>query len=270
MSESAPSAQTPVETQADEQPDRSAESVSTAERIIRRNAREFGAHFKQGGWRLGFLVARSTKSGKPGRPSKASENPSPEMDSDGKVSFTEFAKLAGVAQSHVSYHYMAWNLAAGDGLYPPAEQLSPGSSDGLRDDIEDDDDDARDKWLVYYRKARGTDSEGELSPSQPRNKASGSQSGDSDSAAGSKVGQAVEALADTSIKLSKRLNQVVERIGPTLMGDSAELDQFAEKLRRTRFALDKYCQEIDLLLERIGYGDFNSEHETQTPTPASA
>ncbi|MCX5045500.1 hypothetical protein OG921_20240 [Aldersonia sp. NBC_00410] len=55
------------------------------------DAREFGQHFKQGGWRLGLLVARNVEHG--GAGGRPAENRSLENGS-GKVSMSQFADLA--------------------------------------------------------------------------------------------------------------------------------------------------------------------------------
>ena len=111
-------------------------------------AREFGQHIKQGGWRLGLLVATSAEPGQPGRPKKCSpENvfeaaedevmpegsetaeDSEKADPPSKVSISEFARRAGVSKSRVLYYYNAWEFAAGDGLCQHAKDLLPGEED---------------------------------------------------------------------------------------------------------------------------------------------
>lgn len=212
---------------------------------IGEDAREFGRHFKQGGWRLGLLVARNCEPGKPGRPKADAENPSREMDS-GKVSFTDFAGEAGVSQSHVSYYYKAWKLAADDGKCQHAQSLSPEDED--LDDLEEDDEHTRELWSKYLEKAKV--------PEKPRrsgNPKGANASQSRDGASSVKATQAVESLVKTSEQLSKRLVQVIS--ATPLSGEDEELAQFAADLRQTRFVLDGYCREIDLLLARIGFGD---------------
>jgi hypothetical protein len=96
---------------------------------IKNDACEFGRHFKQGGWRLGLLVARNVAPRKPGQPKADGGENSPE---NGKVSISEFARLAGVSKSHVLYYYRAWQLAAKADECQLAEQLLPGDEDGCR------------------------------------------------------------------------------------------------------------------------------------------
>jgi hypothetical protein len=231
------------------------------------DAREFGQHVKQGGWRLGFLVARCCDpSSKGGRPPK--EENRPQVNSSGKVSLREFAAKAGVSPAQISYCYKAWQLAAEDGHCAPAEQLSPEDEDGSREDLEEDDEHTRESWLTYYRKARDGDQGGDIGgePAEEQNRSSSRRGsgGRKQSTPETKVSQAVEALAKTSEQLSRKLIQVVN--ATPLRVEDAELAQFAEELRRTRSALDKYCQEIDRVLERIGFGDGEDQPEPSSAT----
>lgn len=116
------------------------------------DAQEFGRAVRCGGWRLGLLVARNVAPAKAGRP--AAENASLEMDS-AKVSMTKFAEIAGVSQSHVSYYYKAWELAAKAGLVPSAQSVDPGEEniDVETDSIEDDEN-PRTQWSWFYSLAK--------------------------------------------------------------------------------------------------------------------
>jgi hypothetical protein len=58
---------------------------------------------------------------------------------------------------------------------------------------------------------------------------------------------------------------VLNDVGSILVGDPADLARLAEDLRQTRFVLDQYCREIDQLLERIGFGDRDSESVESPP-----
>ena len=162
-----------------------------------------------------------------------------------KVSGSEFAEKAGVSKQNVAYYYKAWQLAADDGHCPHAENLSPEDDEAL-DHLDEQDEEVREQWLVYYRKARK--SSDPTQPSQPRGTGS-KDSGVQDT----KVTRAVEALAKTSEQLSDKLVKVLN--ATPLSGEDAELAEFAEELRRTRFVLDGYCREIDLILKRIGFGE---------------
>ncbi len=224
------------------------------------DAREFGQHFKQGGWRLGFLVARCCDpSSKGGRPPK-DENRS-QVNSSGKVSFRQFAEMAGVSPAHVSYCFRAWESAADDDHVPHAENLSPDDDQAL-DHIEENDEDTRDGWLTYYRKVRdgGEDEQPAEEQNRPHGR-TGSGSGKS-STPDTRVNQAVEALSKTSEQLSEKLVKVVN--ATPLRGDQAELARFAEQVRQTRSVLDGYCREIDLVLKRIGFGDAEAEPATES------
>lgn len=86
---------------------------------INQDAIEFGLHMKQGGWRLGLLVARNVVVA-PGR--IAPETLAP------KVNATEFARRAGTSNDRVIRHYAAWERAANAGLVPHAADLQPGGT----------------------------------------------------------------------------------------------------------------------------------------------
>ncbi|MGW1953046.1 hypothetical protein ACWCPI_09795 [Streptomyces sp. NPDC001920] len=96
---------------------------------VARDAREFGAYARTGGWAFGLMVARSVR---PGGQS-AGETP--------KVSAKEFAELAGCSPERVMRYYKAWDRAADDGLVPHFEALAPGQEVELPD---------ADVWLGYY------------------------------------------------------------------------------------------------------------------------
>ncbi|MFE6360534.1 hypothetical protein ACFVP3_11085 [Streptomyces sp. NPDC057806] len=97
--------------------------------LVARDAREFGAYARTGGWTFGLMVARSVR---PGGQS-ADETP--------KVSAKEFAELAGCSPERVMRYYKAWDRAADDGLVPHFEALRPGAEVELPD---------ADVWLSYY------------------------------------------------------------------------------------------------------------------------
>lgn len=96
---------------------------------VARDAREFGAYARTGGWAFALKVARSVRPGGQG----ADETP--------KVSAKEFSELAGCSAERVMRYYKAWDKAADDGLVPHFEALTPG------EDIELPDSDV---WLTYY------------------------------------------------------------------------------------------------------------------------
>lgn len=97
--------------------------------LVARDAREFGAYARTGGWAFGLMVARSVRPGGQG----ADETP--------KVSAKEFAELAGCSADRVMRYYKAWDRAADDGLVPHFEALAPGAEVELPD---------ADVWLSYY------------------------------------------------------------------------------------------------------------------------
>jgi hypothetical protein len=97
--------------------------------LVARDAREFGAYARTGGWAFGLMVARSVRPGGQG----ADETP--------KVSAKEFAELAGCSADRVMRYYKAWDRAADDGLVPHFEAIAPGQEVELPD---------ADVWLSYY------------------------------------------------------------------------------------------------------------------------
>ncbi|MFF0026712.1 hypothetical protein ACFYS7_00535 [Streptomyces avermitilis] len=96
---------------------------------VARDAREFGAYARTGGWAFALKVARSVR---PGGQS-AEETP--------KVSAKEFAALAGCSAERVMRYYKAWDKAADDGMVPHFEVLVPGADIELPD---------AEVWLSYY------------------------------------------------------------------------------------------------------------------------
>lgn len=98
---------------------------------VERDAVEYGAHIKHGGWRLGLLVARNVQPGKGnGRPPRETSS----TDEVSKVSAIEFARRAGTSDARVTRHYKAWQAAAAAGLVPDADTLAPGDDVALPED----------------------------------------------------------------------------------------------------------------------------------------
>ncbi|MEU8790528.1 hypothetical protein [Streptomyces sp. NPDC048643] len=96
---------------------------------VERDARDFGAYARTGGWAFGLKVARSVR---PGGQS-ADETP--------KVSAKDFAEIAGCSPERVMRYYKAWDRAADDGLVPHFEILLPGEDIELPD---------AEVWSSYY------------------------------------------------------------------------------------------------------------------------
>jgi hypothetical protein len=105
---------------------------------IEANALEFGLHIRQGGWRMGLLVACSVEMGK-GSGVKWSDRSETEQAAHElrassyelaeKVSAGEFAKLSGASKMTVTRYYKAWNKAADDSHVPHSSKLHPGDTD---------------------------------------------------------------------------------------------------------------------------------------------
>lgn len=101
----------------------------TVHDAVTRDAREFGAYVRTGGWAFALKVARSVRPGG----QAAGETP--------KVSAREFAELAGCSPERVMRYYKAWDRAADDGLVPHFEALTVGTETDLPD---------ADDWPAYY------------------------------------------------------------------------------------------------------------------------
>ena len=76
----------------------------------RGDAQEYGLHVKQGGWRLGLLVARSVEKG------TAAHRPV-SRETGEKVSAREFAEQSGASPARVLRHLDAWERASVDGQW---------------------------------------------------------------------------------------------------------------------------------------------------------
>lgn len=118
-----------------------AEELTNLNPNIEMDAKEFGEHVRNGGWRLGLLVARSVEPNfGEGRPSKTGEI-SPVF----KISARAFARQAGnIDKNTVNKYLTAWNLAAADGLVPPV--MVPGQSFEFDDEVH-----TPEAWKKYYK-----------------------------------------------------------------------------------------------------------------------
>ena len=144
------------------------------------DAREFGRHYKNGGWYLAMLVARSVEpgTGEGGDPkTRNHRRKCASGDPAEKMSCREFARLAGVHHSTVQYHYDAWVLASqSDGaVVRHPSLLKPGdddtdSIDNLvnNDDPEEKAEELKRLWQTYSQKARRKKKEPK-SPEPPKN-----------------------------------------------------------------------------------------------------
>ena len=87
------------------------------------DAREFGLHKTQGGWRMGLLVARNVERQGPGGLSIG-------QMTNGKVAANEFAKRAGLYDHKIVIRYLdRWDEYAADDTVPHSTELSPGDED---------------------------------------------------------------------------------------------------------------------------------------------
>lgn len=117
-------------------------------------AAEFARLSRQTGWRLAWLVASSCEPGSAGRP-PAKLGTSAQLTS-GKLTFGQFAKLAGVGKTTVRYYWHAWNFAYEDSMVPCKAEDVPTDcewQDGLMvppDEFQLDDDDLGRPWAYYF------------------------------------------------------------------------------------------------------------------------
>lgn len=101
---------------------------STTSPMVEMDAREFGLHLKEGGWRLGLLVVRSVE---PGEGSGVNRDDRRTLEDGAKVSAKRFADMAGTSDNRVMRYYRAWERYAAKGKVPPAAELQPGDEPDL-------------------------------------------------------------------------------------------------------------------------------------------
>lgn len=110
---------------------------STGQEWTRADAHEFGQHVRQGGWRLGLLVARNVEK------KDTTNRKHVPIGTSSKVSAREFAELSGVGKNRVLRYLEAWGRASADGIVPDAATLDPGTE--LTLDVDD-----LPLWSTYY------------------------------------------------------------------------------------------------------------------------
>lgn len=113
------------------------------------DAKEFGEHVRNGGWRLGLLVARSVRKTAKERGSKPWEDEgvsraewyrdnSENSESSQKISASAFAHQAGVSitDKTVTKYLNAWNQAAVEGFVPLSSSMCPGQGFVFRSEFD--------------------------------------------------------------------------------------------------------------------------------------
>src|SRR5262245_22917345 len=113
---------------------------------VKHDAEEFGLHLKQGGWRLGLLVARNVEKGKGDGVRR--DSAAFATAKAGKVSAAEFGRMSHTTADRVLRHLEAWEKAAENGHVPHAATITPG--DDLKLDAE-----SLPPWSDYYRAVGG-------------------------------------------------------------------------------------------------------------------
>lgn len=106
------------------------EKESLVSPMVEMDAREFGLHLKEGGWRLGLLVARSVE---PGTIAVGGGGGGAvvAITTTGKTSASKFADDARTSVDRVMRYYRAWDRYATKGKVPPASDLTPGDEPDL-------------------------------------------------------------------------------------------------------------------------------------------
>lgn len=127
------------------------EELSSLNPNIEMDAKEFGEHVRNGGWKLGLLVARSVAAGA-GQTSglkNVAEN-----SATSKISSRAFARQAGgtITDKTVGKYLNAWNMAAADGLVPASSDLNPGQNYSFEDETHTDS-----EWKKYFSPSSGED-----------------------------------------------------------------------------------------------------------------
>jgi hypothetical protein len=112
--------------------------------VVEHDAREFGLHVKQGGWRLGLLVARNVERGTGGRGRKGVSQPR----NPAKISGAAFAIKSQTSADRVLRYLDAWDRAAAAGHVTSAVDLAPGDEPPL--DVE-----ALPPWTEFYESVTG-------------------------------------------------------------------------------------------------------------------
>jgi hypothetical protein len=115
---------------------------------IEADANEFGVITRQGGWRLGLLVARSVEKGRGNGGDRRSQdfqrNDRNAENDFKKWSARDFARSSGTSAPRVLRFLKTWDALAEDGYVPESALLVPGEElDGM-DDLDPD------VWDQYY------------------------------------------------------------------------------------------------------------------------
>ncbi|MFB6477560.1 hypothetical protein ACFCXF_01495 [Streptomyces virginiae] len=108
---------------------RSTTATRTEVSAVARDAQQFGAHARAGGWIFGLLVARNVQPGV--RPTAGEVGA--DIDRPRKVTAAKFAMMAGTGVPRVMRFYKAWERAAEASVVPDFDSLAPGMSVDLPD-----------------------------------------------------------------------------------------------------------------------------------------
>lgn len=125
------------------------EELSSLNPHIEIDAKEFGEHVRNGGWRLGLLVARSVQkdAGRGGKDTQSAIF----AEKSAKVSTRSFARQAGnISDKTVGKYLTAWDLAAADGHVLSTDDLQPGQAFTFEDDTH-----TPELWKQYFKPPKG-------------------------------------------------------------------------------------------------------------------
>lgn len=125
------------------------EELETLNPHIEMDAKEFGEHVRNGGWRLGLLVARSVESGVG---QGARTDIAQDCAKSDKISLRAFSRQAGLSEggNTVKKYVTAWELASADGLVPSSLHFLPGGGFDFDDEIH-----SSTAWKFYFQPSSG-------------------------------------------------------------------------------------------------------------------
>lgn len=88
--------------------------------------KELSEHVRNGGWRLGLLVARSVEIGAGHGGDRRTNQASFLTLDEYKISLGAASSKTGISRNTVKKYLESWDMAATDGIVPPSSELTPG------------------------------------------------------------------------------------------------------------------------------------------------
>lgn len=111
-------------------------ATDDGEDLLAADVEEFAVHDRKGGWARALLVARRVEPGEGHGTTFEQQSKRFDRNVYRRVSAREFARRSGTSAKRILAFYQAWERAAGDGVVPPAADLSPGVHVELPDETE--------------------------------------------------------------------------------------------------------------------------------------